>query len=59
MTKVLNFHDQRTPAKKLASQFNSCKNEINNIVKKKENLLKNYEDLKCRRIKRKKNEIFF
>ena len=49
--KVLTFHDQETSARKLVSQFNCCKNQINSIIKYKENLLKDCEDFKSPEIK--------
>ena len=54
MIKILNFHDQETSGRNLASQFNCNKNKIKNIVKNKKNLLKKSEDFKNRGIKKKK-----
>ena len=56
--KVIHYHYLVTSVRKLASQFNCNKNQINNILKNKENLLKEYEDFKNRWIKRKRNEQF-
>lgn len=50
--RVLNCYDQGTFARKLASQFNSNKNQINDIVKNKEDSQKKYEDFKNHGIKR-------
>ncbi|XP_042912235.1 tigger transposable element-derived protein 4-like [Parasteatoda tepidariorum] len=54
--KVLNYHDRGTSTRNLASQFNCSKNQIKNVVKNKESLLKECEDFKNRGIKR--NEKF-
>lgn len=56
--KVIRVHESGVSERKLAAQFNCSKTQINNTVKNKDVLLKEYEEFKSCGVKRKRQEKF-